>query len=634
MATYLSNPYSGVRLVFIVPYGDGVGNAATGGVAPVAFNNLDNYLKYGQASGPALAWSMDNIISLGGKWFEHLWMYGQGPGYTIGTSGSDYPGGSTTIGCTMWNQVNHAAFAGTGSYISQIVTALDTSGRRGSLYGMYIYSGGVAASSASDNATLDAHAAVAVALGAAQEYDSQSVLDYANATNPHKKHVDRQASLGHEVWGESWELRNVASVSGWLTKEAGIMALTSSSVPINTATRAGLAITNPTGWYTLQSVPAGVRGSVLIQNDGGAPEQRTAVTQFWLQSGYDVRIDVGGFSNAQITALINYWLGLVQVSGGGGGSGSSDQSIRVGGGNTRSKIISLVNCLDPLVGTGDENYMHGAVTPGLWSGGWPQFFTDKGLAHQWSDLGVSRFLLYAPFGIYPSTALKTVGYTAAQAAVTSNVLGPRQSETDLSDARLVAGLAGGTGVTLPSFIDFWQGITADFASQAGEIICYQGVPPVTSAYDPMTVDNWVREAETCGMSLGLDSTGMVDRLSYPTAGSVLADRLYVRGRKTSATTHAAVDPRVNGWFDGRFSVISTKAQADAAFATPASYNVPNLGRDSVVLLTAAVTPDPATRVQLALQWLGRVTRASVWTAAVEMGDMSDQQIVALTNAGG
>lgn len=295
-----------------------------------------------------------------------------------------------------------------------------------------------------------------------------------------------------------------------------------------------------------------------------------------------------------------------------------------------SRAICLLNCLDPLLGTGSENYARGAVLPSLWEGGWPSFYSTAAIAHLWEDLGVGRFCLYCPWGVTTVAGTKTIGYDTAQAAVTSRVLGPRQAE-DLDDDRLVNGLP---SANLPSFTTFWQGTVADFTNQGGEIMCYQGAPPSDTSQAAATIDAWVQEAETCNMAVGLDGVAATDRLSYATPASVLADRLAVRRRATWIGQNEAVDPRVNAWADGRFSMVSGKTRADLVWGTPASYNVPALGKESVVLLTVAGIASAATRLTTALAWIGRTTRGSPWSAAVEVSDFTDAQIVTLVEAGG
>lgn len=294
------------------------------------------------------------------------------------------------------------------------------------------------------------------------------------------------------------------------------------------------------------------------------------------------------------------------------------------------RLIALLDCLDHGA---SPDYTHGAVRRELWDGGWEDFYDFLGVANLWENLGVSRFLLYAPFGIYVNSDAvgQTIGATKSQFDVISAVLGPRQAQTLLADGRLVDGVI---AANQPGFITFWQGIAADFAAQGGEYVCYQGAPPLTTSTAAMTLDSWVQEPENCGMSIAFDACGDTDRLSYGTPVGILADRLALRKRPTFAGQHALLDPRTNGWFDGRFGAVSTKTRSDLVWTTPTSYAVPNLGQESVVLLRYTDVNDPATRLQTALGWLGRVTRGSPWTVAVDMRDMTDGQITTLVQAGG
>lgn len=294
------------------------------------------------------------------------------------------------------------------------------------------------------------------------------------------------------------------------------------------------------------------------------------------------------------------------------------------------RLIGLLNTLDPLVGTGGEDYTHGAVHPTLWNGGWPAMYDYWRVTHLWADLGVPRFCLYPAFGIYPSTALKLIGYDKSQAAVNSNTLGPRQAETDLADDRLVNGVASSN---LPSFTIFWAGVVANFRSQGGEVMCWQGAPPFTTSQDAGTLDMWVAEGETCNMSLGLDLVARTDRLSYPTPSSALADRLALRNRRTYVGMHELLDVRVNGWADGRWQFASNKTRADLVNGTPANYNAPSQQEESVVFLTAQDIPNATTRCTTALQWIGRIVNGSPWTPAVELTGMTDTEIASLITAG-
>lgn len=292
------------------------------------------------------------------------------------------------------------------------------------------------------------------------------------------------------------------------------------------------------------------------------------------------------------------------------------------------RVIALLSCLDPGA---SPDYTRGGVRPELWESGWPGFYDLMGIANLWTTLGISRFMLYAPFGVYATADTKTIGSSKSQAAVTSVVLGPRQAEDDLQDDRLVAGLP---SAGLPGFNTFWQGNVAGFVGQGGEVICYQSAPPSSTSTAAITLDGWTQEAETCGMSVALDGCGDTDRLSYGTPVGVLSDRLALRRRRTYIGQHALLDPRTNGWYDGRFAAVSTKTRADLVWATPANYGVPNLGQESLVLLRTADVSSAATRLQTALAWLGRTTRGSPWTVAVETYGMTDAQITTLVQAGG
>lgn len=290
------------------------------------------------------------------------------------------------------------------------------------------------------------------------------------------------------------------------------------------------------------------------------------------------------------------------------------------------RAIALLSCLDPGA---TPDYTHGGVRPELWEGGWPAFYHLMGVETMWTTLGVSRFMLYAPFGVIASGL--QIGSDKSQASVTSTVLGPRQAETLLVDNRLVAGVP---EAGLPDFVTFWQGNVANFTSQGGEYLCYQGAPPISTATDAITIDDWVREPENCGMNLCLDGCGNTDRLSFGTPAGILADRLALRKRRTTIGQHALLDPRTNGWYDGRFPAASTKTRADLVYGTPANYAVPALGMESIVLLRTADIADAATRLQTALGWLGRITRGSPWTVAAETYGMTNAQIVTLVQAGG
>jgi len=292
------------------------------------------------------------------------------------------------------------------------------------------------------------------------------------------------------------------------------------------------------------------------------------------------------------------------------------------------RLIAYINCLDPEIGTGSEVYEEGAVRPVLWKSGWSAFYDEMGI-DDLRDAGVFRFMLGHPFGWYRSTDAKTIGYGPSQAAVTSRSLGPRQAETDLQDDRLVNGRPT-TGD--PAFAEFWIAKTAQIVGAGGDLICLMASPPFDTSTDAYTIDNWVREPESCNMGLALDSAAGCDRLSYMPPAAVLEARLASRSRARYVTQHEATSSYLSPWYETGAMAISGKTRADLVVATPSSYLTPIGGRQSIVILDSSIAA--GTRVAAALTYMGQSSNGSPWVAAVDMTGLTAAQVAMLVDGGG
>lgn len=293
-----------------------------------------------------------------------------------------------------------------------------------------------------------------------------------------------------------------------------------------------------------------------------------------------------------------------------------------------ARLIAYVNCLDPSLGTGDEVYEHGAVHPDLWQYGWQHFYEQTIDVEGLLDAGVRRFMLAFPFGYMRSADAVTIGYSPAQAAVTTRGMGPRQSETDLQDDRLVNGVA---SKGLPSFAEFWIAKVATIVGRGGHVICLMGPPPFDTSSDPYTLDNWVREPESCNMALAMDGSAGCDRLSYLPPVAALDVRLAGRNRSRYCTQHEAGSVRLAPWYETA-GAISGRTRADLVVATPTSYLSPAGGIESVVILDASISV--ANRLLYGLTYMTQSSNQSPWSAAVDLTDLTTEQITVLVEAGG
>lgn len=170
-----------------------MGNPATGGVAQYAFDDLDDFLANGDITPAEADYSHDNLVALGVKYMNYFWWAGQSSnttGFCAGNYPLSYPDSSVAglaIGqpssLIPWTQPQHEAAAGTG-YTSQVDGAINTAGRKGSLYGMYFYQGAAPANAAVDTTTLDTFSTIPEALGGTIIVDTGSVIPYENACCP------------------------------------------------------------------------------------------------------------------------------------------------------------------------------------------------------------------------------------------------------------------------------------------------------------------------------------------------------------------------------------------------------------------------------------------------------------------
>lgn len=177
---------------------DGTGAAATGGVTPNAFADLSDYLAKGDTTPAVSPTSHDNLIAAGIRRMRMLWWDGQvalgaaTDNNCVGSYPRDYPSGTAGLAasCTPITQVQHqaivnAAIGGGGrQYLDQWVTAMDTAGRKGSLYDIGFYDGCPPANSAVDNTTLDSYSEIVRALGGVPALDILGVVACANRCCP------------------------------------------------------------------------------------------------------------------------------------------------------------------------------------------------------------------------------------------------------------------------------------------------------------------------------------------------------------------------------------------------------------------------------------------------------------------
>jgi len=164
-------------------------DAVTGGTNPATAGSVSTYLATGPGGGSL---SHDALIALGFKYICYNRPFGNVTtpgtnGYVGGTIPFDYPDTSSRgLGAAidpLSQTQNETIFGGT-SYTAQLVSAHNTAGRKGSLYGGYLYYGLAPANSAVTNADLDNYGDVATAMGCSPIHDAESIIAYANYAPP------------------------------------------------------------------------------------------------------------------------------------------------------------------------------------------------------------------------------------------------------------------------------------------------------------------------------------------------------------------------------------------------------------------------------------------------------------------
>lgn len=279
-----------------------VASPTTMGVNPSIFPDPDGFFRHGFGSDVTPEpWAMDQLRGRGLKRFFLLWVWGEEfPGYAVGSAPASYPGGSFTALCNPTNEYRHRTAIG-DAYRDRLVAAINV--RRSDLSDIIFYSGCVASSAATDDATLDAHSATAELLHATIAYDVQSVLDFTASTSPHVMHTARLLARGIRTIGESWERRDVPEIQGWLGRESGLVADDSGGRP-------ALAISDPASWHTRADVGSSIRMGVLVANNGPSGAARVSTAMYWMGLGYDCYLDFGGLTSDQIAQIISFAEGL------------------------------------------------------------------------------------------------------------------------------------------------------------------------------------------------------------------------------------------------------------------------------------------------------------------------------------
>lgn len=137
-------------------------------------------------------WSLDNVLATSrNKRALLLWVWGQYPTSTINCPGH-YPLDFITpslqgayLNVTPINQVQSETAWGSTVYTAALKAALDTHGRLGALWTLDAYCGPLAASVATDTATLDTYSEFAVYIGLSSlAIDVQSVISHTNTAPP------------------------------------------------------------------------------------------------------------------------------------------------------------------------------------------------------------------------------------------------------------------------------------------------------------------------------------------------------------------------------------------------------------------------------------------------------------------
>lgn len=299
--SFLAVRPGGPRIYWMIPY-----NADTGGsnfgLVPAAKNDLSGYLTLGDSYPIAAPYSYDALIARGAKRFAHLWLYGRVPTpYRAGASGFD---GSDVL-IDLHNEVTHETAHGR-FFLDQIIPAFTAAGRQNKTYDQIIYCGPAASSSATDSATLLRHGTIARTLGFAQAYDSQSVMRYTDAANPHRMFVDLQyATHGLKTVGETWERRDYPSMQGWLARQWGIVSQTNALNVYDDMFRTGLALNNKSVYYSPGTIAEkGLRPMLAVGNSGLSPSARLGVVRQGLSLGCDVWLDGGGFTAGNISTAL------------------------------------------------------------------------------------------------------------------------------------------------------------------------------------------------------------------------------------------------------------------------------------------------------------------------------------------
>jgi len=119
-------------------------------------------------------------------------------------------------------------------------------------------------------------------------------------TLPHVAYINRLfTGYGRKAYREDFNYRTITELTDWDTNGGGILTVYS-----HLASSLASAATK----YTKDSIGTGQRARVMILNDGQTPAVRTARMLEVAALGYDVDLDFGGFTTAQITNAINQFV--------------------------------------------------------------------------------------------------------------------------------------------------------------------------------------------------------------------------------------------------------------------------------------------------------------------------------------
>lgn len=115
---------------------------------------------------------------------------------------------------------------------------------------------------------------------------------------PHIAFIDRlNTTYSKKAYRENFNYRSIANLSDWDTNGGGIVGVYSELAN---------ALTNAATYYTRASIGTGQRARILVTNIGSpTPAARIAEMVAATLLGYDVSMDIGGFTTAQMQSAVS-----------------------------------------------------------------------------------------------------------------------------------------------------------------------------------------------------------------------------------------------------------------------------------------------------------------------------------------